>query len=230
MYEAKQQTTSRQQTVKSIFHLTAAAPDSKCPADSSGTSCDGQPEIGISPVSGRHQWRHGPSVGWHRRPVSPSHVTMRDKSVTCPSVIGPPVWSLGSRQPLTHRLCREYQDSMTHAHMHWNPSSIVQNYFARRQSSNVLCSCLCAFVDGGRKSQVCKSYAILILINVQKEAYLLIELNRKLIVSIKYLCVKCQACQQPSNLTNIIYQMCSHVKNIDWIHLPFTHSDEFQKV
>ena len=32
------------------------------------------------------------------------------------------------------RLCREYQDSVTHAHMHWNPSSIVQNYFARRQS------------------------------------------------------------------------------------------------
>ena len=60
-------------------------------------------------------------------------------------------------------------------------------------NSNVLCLCSCAFVDGGLcllKSQVCK-----ILINVQKEAYLLIELNRKLIVSIKYLCVKCQACQ-----------------------------------
>ena len=67
---------TRQQTVKSIFHLTAVAPDSKCPADSSGTSFDEQPEIGISPVSGRHQWRHLPSVGWHRGPVSPSHVTM----------------------------------------------------------------------------------------------------------------------------------------------------------
>ena len=60
----------------------------------------------------------------------------RDKSVTCPSVIRSPspVWSLGSRQPVTHHLCWEYQDSMTHAHMHWNwnPSSIVQNNFARQ--------------------------------------------------------------------------------------------------
>ena len=62
----------------------------------------------------------------------------RDKSVTCPSVIRSPVWSLGSRQPVTHRLCREYQDSGIGT---LNSDTRISKWQQKNHLNTLSCSC-----------------------------------------------------------------------------------------